>query len=186
LNFDAFSSGQVQSKLWLVRELEEFLSKEGTAKKYHIWILGGWYGVTNFIIRTRGQIPISKVRSFDCDPECEPIADKINDLWVWQDWQFKALTQDINNLDWSDPPDIVINTSVEHIHGRAWYDSIPSGTILALQSTDMPHEDHHHTYAGLDEFTADWNLSAAPVKKVKVFEYDDWGFRRFLAIGRKP
>lgn len=187
MQFDAFSSGQIESKVWLVKTLERIIEEQGKASPggWHIWILAGWYGVTNFIIRTRGRIPISKVRSFDSDPECEPIADKINSLWVWQQWAYKALTQDINTLDYSDPPDLVINSSVEHIHGRDWWDRIPKGTMVCLQSTDMRHEDHSYTFKNLEEFCGAFPFSEPHYQGQKLFQYDEWGFTRYMIIGRK-
>lgn len=187
MNFDAFSSSQVESKTWLVSKLEEVIRFNNMTRPggWNIWILAGWYGVTNFILRTRGHIPISKVRSFDLDPECEPLADKINNLWVWRHWEFKAHTADANELDYTDCPDIVINSSVEHIDSRAWYDRIPKGTMVVLQGNDMPHEDHVAEYKSLEEFEQAWPLSSTHFSGIRRFQYDDWAFNRYMIIGEK-
>ena len=75
---DAWSHGQIESKLWLCQEFEHhhayYLPK-------NIAIYGGWYGLTAFLLLTRQHIQIQKIRSYDIDPACEPIADKINNAW---------------------------------------------------------------------------------------------------------
>ena len=183
MNWDAFSSSQVDSKIWLVSKLEQCLAPN--PKGWDIWILAGWYGLTNFILRTRGNIPIHKVRSFDLDPSCEAVADAVNELWVWRHWEFKAQTADVNDIDYTDPPDIVINSSVEHIDSRQWFDRIPVGTIVVLQGNDMPHEDHVAEYKTLDEFKQAWPLSEMLYEGQRRFQYDDWGFSRWMIIGRR-
>jgi hypothetical protein len=86
---DAFSSGQIGSKLWLCEESEKCFETIDT-----IWIYGGWYGLTAFLLKSRNKINIGKIRSFDIDPSCESTADLINENWVYSDWQFKATTKD--------------------------------------------------------------------------------------------
>ena len=83
---DSFSAAQMQSKLWLVQNLERCVTEYVTADSmqgHRIWILAGWHGLTNLLIRTRNHIPVSEVRSFDSDPTLDLIADTINNLWVW-------------------------------------------------------------------------------------------------------
>ena len=184
LNLDAFSSGQMQSKLWLVQELEECLKT--VTKPQLVWILAGWYGLTNLLIRTRGRIPILEVRSFDSDPECEPIADRVNNLWEWQNWQFKAFTRDVNDLDWSSPPDIVINTSCEHIHSQQWFWDIPAGTLVAIQGNNQEHHDHITEWMSIEDFARDFPLSETLYTGTKEFVYEGqrpWS--RFMLIGRR-
>jgi hypothetical protein len=185
LEADAFSSSQIQSKIWLVSILESITNKHFSKKtNYKIWILAGWYGITNFILRTRNNIPASEVRSFDLDFSCEPIANQINNLWHWQKWQFKAETIDINNLDYSNPPDIVINSSVEHIDQNLWFEIIPKGTLVCLQASDLDHEDHISIYKSLEDLIERFSLEVL-YQGVKRFEYDDHGFNRYMIIGFK-
>ena len=183
MNFDSFSSSQIQSKIWLVEELEKC---QLDAKKQRIWILAGWYGLTNFIIRTRGRIPILEVRSFDSDPECEPIADKINNLWEWQQWQFKAHTADVNELEYKWPfPDIVINTSVEHMESDRWWDLIPAGTLVALQACDLDHDEHTADFKNLQDLVDKYPMTFELFTGTKVFDYGSKRMSRFMLIGRK-
>jgi len=180
LNSDAFSSGQIGSKIWLCEELERL----GWASN-QTYICGGWYGLTAFLLLSRGNFKVNSIRSIDQDPECQAIADDINNLWVWQQWKFKAFTGDCNTMIFPDGVDIVINTSTEHFDSRAWFDSIPSGTRVVLQSNNMPHEDHCVSYNTAAEFAADYNLSTVDFVGAKDFVYPDWSFTRFMLIGTK-
>jgi hypothetical protein len=185
LEADSFSSSQVQSKIWLVSALETVTNKNLIKKNnYKIWILAGWYGITNFILRTRNNMSVLEVRSFDLDPSCEPTANQINNLWHWQGWQFKAETVDINGLDYSAPPDIVINSSVEHVDQDRWFEIIPKGTLVCLQASDLDHEDHISIYKSLEDLIQRFPMEIL-YQGVKRFEYDDHGFNRYMIIGFK-
>ena len=189
VNLDSFSSGQVGSKLWLSTELEKCLGNftEHPDKGYRIWILAGWYGVTNFIIRSRSIIPIEHIHSVDIDPSCQPIADKINKFWEWQAWQFKAHTADANTLVYNKDncPHIVINSSVEHFTSREWFDRIPKGTLVVLQACDLPHETHVAEYNSIDDLVKAFPLSETLYDGTLVFNYPERDLSRFMVIGIK-
>jgi hypothetical protein len=189
INTDAFSSSQVASKLWLVERLEECLAgfTLHPDKGYRIWILGGWYGITNLILRTRDVIPVEYVRSIDCDPSCEHFADKINKFWEYQAWQFKAQTADANKLsyDVAEPPHIVINTSVEHMASCEWFDRIPGNTIVALQGSDLPHDDHVNYINDAAQLKEMFPLKDVYYEAEVTFTYPDYSFKRSMIIGMK-
>lgn len=186
MDYDAFSSGQVLSKLWLAERLESVIEYNDLSQPRKILCLGGWYGLTNFILRIRNNVKIEKFRSLDIDPEACEIADKINNSWEWQQWQFKSLCDDANMYSYTrDEFDTVINTSVEHIESTDWFDRIPRGTLIALQSNDMPHEDHAANHYSLDEFQKCFPITESLFVGEKMFQYTDWSFRRFMIIGIK-
>jgi len=178
---DAFSSGQIGSKIWLCEELEKLFE---TAD--NIWIYGGWYGITAFLLNSRNNIRIGQIRSYDIDPACEQVADMINENWVIDNWKFKAKTQDCNllDLDWNSP-DLIINTSTEHFESRAWWNSIPQGTVVALQGNNMIHDDHHVHSTCLKDFVAQFPVNETLYTGEKQFVYPDWRFTRYMLIGVK-
>jgi len=180
--YDAFSNGQIESKIWLCENLETI----STIRNPKIWILGGWYAVTAFLLLSRNNMSIGNIRSFDIDPECQPIADKINNNWEIQQWKFKAFTKDCNELAYStDQPDIIINTSTEHFESNVWFDRIPTGTLVCLQGNDMNHEDHYSQFKNLEEFINFFSLTTTLYKGEKEFVYPSWSFKRFMLIGIK-
>lgn len=183
---DAFSSGQIGSKIWLCQELENL----GLTEKQTIWILGGWHALSAFLLLSRQVIPVETIRSFDIDDSATEGANNVLEYWVWQSWKFRAFTADCNGLDYADgsygnPPSIVINTSVEHFGSRSWYDRIPAGTIVALQSNNMPHEDHVISYQTLGDFNKSFPMKTCFYQGELEFKYPSWGFTRYMRIGVK-
>lgn len=178
---DAFSSGQISSKIWLCEELERLYESAD-----RVWIYGGWYGVTAFLLNSRNNMRIGQIRSYDVDPACESVADMINENWVYQNWKFKAETQDCNKLDIKlGPPDLLINTSTEHFDSLDWWNNIPIGTVVALQGNNMPHADHYVHSADLEQFVKEFPLTELLYKGQREFEYPTWKFTRFMLIGVK-
>jgi len=146
---DCFSQGQVQSKSWLVKELSKLDLNLGT-----VFLCAGWYGTLATLIFENHRIQVDKIRSFDIDESCWKIAEVFNKPWVMKDWKFKSSTKDIMDLTYdvdtyptikkngdiqelTESPDTIINTSCEHIADfDTWYNKIPSGKIVILQSNN--------------------------------------------------
>jgi len=179
INKDAFSSGQIGSKIWLCEELEKLNWHSSLT-----YIYGGWYGITAFLLLSRGKFNVEKIRSLDIDPQCQAVADMINENWVWQGWKFKAFTQDCNSYE-GQYGDLIINTSTEHFESHEWFDRIPKGTRVALQGNNMPHEDHHVHSETLEDFTKQFPVSTTLYTGQKEFVYPDWKFTRYMLIGVK-
>lgn len=178
---DSFSSGQIDSKLWLCKELENLFDKID-----NIWIYGGWYGTLALLMRARNNIKINKIYSYDMDPACESVADMINENWVSKKWSFKAFTQDCNKLKpITGNPDLIINTSSEHFESMDWWDNIPDGMMVVVQGNNMPHDDHHIHTKNLEQFVETYPLSDIFYQGKLDFVYPTWSFTRFMVIGVK-
>ena len=190
---DAWSHGQMTSKLWMCKALEKHFgqihkkSKLGTVAP-KVAIYGGWYGLLAQLILVRDNWFVSEFRSYDIDPSCQPIADAVNNAWEYTNWRFKAFTQDCNNIPWYKSgwnPDLVINTATEHFDGMVWWDNIPKGTWVALQGCDMHHSDHCMRFTSLDEFSGIYRMEKVLECKELPIQYPEWSFTRFMKIGRK-
>ena len=187
LNKDAFSNGQIDSKLWLCRELEKL---EWTSELTHIY--GGWYGLLAFLLLSREKFSVARIESFDIDPLCEPIADMINENWVIKEWQFKAFTLDCSQ-GVRGAPDLIINTSTEHFENMDWFDRISKGTRVVLQGNNMLHDDHFIHSESLDSFKKTYPLTNIEYEGTKNFDYSvpgnddyvDWAFTRYMIMGVK-
>lgn len=182
LESDAFSSGQISSKLWLCRELEHLKFSD----PQRIWIFGGWYGILSLLLLSREILPISFIRSFDINSKCESIADTILENWIWQNWKFKAITEDCNIINYKqhELPNIVINTSTEHFLSKNWFYNIPSDTITVLQSNNMDHDDHVSCFTTLEEFIDNYPMKSILFKGQYDFKYPTWSFSRYMIIGK--
>lgn len=178
-NPDAFSNGQIDSKLWLCSEIEKLFDKID-----EIWIYGGWHGLTAFLLKSRGNINIQKIYSYDIDPTCEPIADLINENWIIKNWEFKAFTKDCNELIPYEP-DLIINTSTEHFENLNWWNNIPSGKIIALQGNNMKHDDHIIHFLNLKHFLKTFPMNDIFYQGQLDFKYPTWEFSRYMIIGKK-
>jgi hypothetical protein len=166
-NQDALSQGQIKSKVWLIKELEKLDLNLGT-----IFLCAGWYAILATML-FESNCKIDKIRSFDIDPDCIEIAEIFNKLFVLDNWKFKAITEDIFNIDYfqhtwqtysktnnrtsrpiTDSPTTIINTSCEHISDfNEWYSKIPNGKIVVLQTNNyFEIEEHVNCSESLEKF----------------------------------
>lgn len=185
---DAFSAGQIQSKLWLAQRLEDALLDEmptDTSSGYRILILAGWYGVTNLLLRTRTRVPIEYVCSVDLDPACKVMSEKINNAWSWRG-EFASIVYDINHFDYTKNEfNVVINTSVEHLASDEWYYNIPKGTLVCLQASNMDHDDHVNKINNARELIEKYPMGEVIYDGIKLFDFGDFQFHRSMIIGIK-
>lgn len=184
VNQDAWASGQVQSKLWLCNKLEQFIEPN---LKYNVAILGGWYGMLPFLMLSREygyKQWIKSITSFDIDDSCTPIANMVNENWIWQECKFKSSNQDANLIS-LDEYDLIVNTSSEHFDSMDWFDHIPSGTLTVIQSNDMEHDDHLFHINSELEMVQKFPLNNIDYVGNLFFNYVSWTFTRYMVIGRK-
>ena len=193
---DCFSRGQLQSKLWLVAELKRLNLKLGT-----VFLCAGWYATLAVMLFESG-IEVDKIRSFDIDTSTVDIAEVFNKTHFVNNWQFKALVEDIFNIDynehtwqhWSntnsrmsypitDAPNTIINTSCEHIENFSkWYNKIPNGKLVILQSNDyFEVEEHVNCSDNLDDFSN----SSPMTNTLFEGELSLQKYKRFMKIGFK-
>ena len=193
---DAFSFGQIESKIWL---LEEWQKLNFPTPKI-AFILGGWLGLLPAFAEAK-QMPLAqKYRSFDLDSSCAPIAETVNKSMVLDNWKFKATTEDMHNINYHshcyetlksdgsgvrliETPDLVINTSCEHIESYSdWYDKIPAGTFVILQSNNYFDElTHINCSKNLDDFQQTSPMTEVLYAGGKPFPL----YNRYMLIGRK-
>ncbi|MDZ4083033.1 MAG: hypothetical protein U1E10_08860 [Bdellovibrionales bacterium] len=192
---DAFSSGQVGSKMWLAQLLETLAPAYAATGPHTIWIYGGWQGVMGFILlsrqASRTDFQIERIRSFDIDDQATEVANQICENWVWREWTFRAFTKDCDQLqpqdgsDYGPSPTIIINTSVEHFDNRNWFENIPEGTIVALQASDFEHEGAVALAKSDEAFAEAFPLRESWFSGALDFNYGSWSFKRRMRIGRK-
>lgn len=174
---DSFSNGQIDSKLWLCRELEKL---NWTSESTHIY--GGWYGVLAFLLLTREKFVVKRIESYDIDGSCENIANIINNNYVIKE-KFYAYTCDCNNL--KSNSDLIINTASEHFTSMDWFNRIEYGKRVIIQGNDMPHDDHVIHSESLQDFLLQYPLNEIAYSGEIEFVYPDWSFRRYMVIGKK-
>lgn len=191
---DMFSKGQIQSKRWLVNELEKLDQNLGIT-----FICGGWYGsLATFLLES--DLKIQNIRSFDIDPTCAPIADTFNRSWVIDGWKFKASTLDVlemvnypitytthrfdgSAVELTETPNTVVNTSSEHIKDfKRWYNNIPSETLVVIQNNnffEIP--EHVNCVNNKEELSEQTPMSEC----LYLGELELPKYKRFMKIGIK-
>jgi hypothetical protein len=177
----AFNHKQVACKMWARDALFSHLGPTFAT----IWILGGWYGVLAAILLDDRRFAIGHVRSIDLDPAVAPVAESLN-AEAAATGRFSTSAADMYGLDYHRPdarPDLVINTSCEHIPDlQGWLALLPPGMPVLLQSNNYASEPTHvNIVRSLRHFTDSAGLS----RLVYSGELELKNYTRFMLIGQR-
>jgi len=165
---DAFWSGQLKSKEWLIKNL-----RKNVNKFVSIDIHGGWVGVLASML-FQSDIYINSIRSIDIDPSCEPIATMMNKQEEIQG-KFKAVTADMCAI--CSDADVIINTSCEHItqdQFDLWKSGMPHNSLLVLQSNNYDIPEHVRTAKDLEEFKTQCGVDIIWAGELELPLYTRW------------
>jgi hypothetical protein len=171
---DAFWSGQLRSKEWLIDCLDDYVHA-GSSIDIH----GGWVGVLASMI-FQSNIPVTTIRSVDIDPTCEAVATMMNKQEEIAG-RFRAVTSDMCTI--RSDADVIINTSCEHItqdQYDLWLSGMPHNSLLVLQSNNYEILEHVRTANDLDNFKEQCNLE----RILYAGEIELPLYKRFMIIGR--
>ena len=171
---DAFWSGQLKSKEWLIQNLRQHVNKFVT-----IDIHGGWVGVLDSML-FQSDVPVKNIRSVDIDPACEPIAVNMNKIEEMVG-KFRAVTADMCAI--RSDADVIINTSCEHITQEQydlWLSGMPHNSLFVLQSNNYNIPEHVRIANSLDEFKKQCNIDSVWAGELELPLY-----KRFMIIGKK-
>ena len=127
----SFGRGLVFTKLWLLHELEKIQDQFGT-----IYILGSWYGNMSILL-SKNNIQYDHIVNVDRDPAVVHRAQHMARILKIDD-RIEPMVKDANRLDYRQlgQDGLVINTSCHDMENRGWFDHIPAGVLVALQSRD--------------------------------------------------
>lgn len=186
---DSVSDGQLSSKQWLADNLTGI-------DLGNIFLCGGWFAT----LLTEDQLLYKQCISFDIDPTCKRPAEIIHRKLLINGWKFLAFTKDIHQIDYNNEPitvtrangttidltvipDTIINTSCEHINNFSdWWDKIPVGKLIALQSNnghDIP--GHVNCVDSVDSFAVQTPMTTVLYSGEKEMPK----FMRYMRIGYK-
>lgn len=171
---DAFWKGQIDSKLWLIENLKQFVDSP-----VKIDIHGGWVGVLSSLI-FQSDLPVLHITSLDIDSSCEKISKNMNKLEEISG-RFSSMTADMCSV--NTDADVVINTSSEHLTQEQydrWLENIPDRSLIVVQSNNYNILEHVRIANSLDEFQAQSFLNIL-WKGEKTFPL----YTRYMIIGKK-
>lgn len=194
MDFLSFSHGQITSKIWLCEELEKYCKLND-----NLYILGGWHNILGFMFSIRKPNFFKRIHNIDIDSEVIEIADKICDTWINQLYTNSHIINtcaDSNEyeLQLNNVTDIVINCSVEHFKTNDWFNKLPTNTLVCVQSSDIKDKDviesvdtwqQNQPNSDLATFLNRFPVSEYLYVGTKTFEYPNYGYNRFMMIGRK-
>jgi hypothetical protein len=152
---DLFSKSQVLSKIWMAEALQKFSHNIG-----NVVLLGGWYAQHLYYL---DNLNYRQLLNIDLDPDV--LAKSNNILGSYSN--YKTLNADVNTvihegkivIDSAEfDPDIVINTSAEHMTTE-WFDKLALGQTVLLQTNDMlGMEGHVNCCQSLEEVKSKYNM----------------------------
>lgn len=192
---DAFSRGQVLSKIWLVTELAK-IKKD--FKMIHVH--AGWMGQIRLYLDQVG-INYDKMRIFDIDPIAMKLSDKVFNNELLENWKVKSAYFDITDTEQlyrtgyeykstdtvieKSIPDCVISTSCEHFSDN-WYHKLKIksegwGNLIAIQTNNFHKiEDHINTVHSLEEVKMKYPMDEILYEgELELNEYT-----RYMLIGK--
>ena len=175
---ESFWKGQIKSKIWLINRLTDYVNLNENSIVIH----GGWNGVLASLI-FQSCITVKNIVSIDIDPKCEEIANTINTIERIHG-KYTSVICNMSSYVYNEIPDIVINTSCEHITQETyneWLSNVPSETLIVLQSNDYYElSEHVRCATDIEEFKRQSKLNVIFYDTLDLIKY-----RRFMIIGKK-
>ena len=162
---DASTSSQLQCKLWIINELSELMLFPKS-----VVLLGGWYA--NFIVPLLLEHGVSYIHNFEIDPD--------------KCYLTNVMFDPVFNIKFKDKPDMIINTSCEHMFPMTKFKQLNRGffndVVYVLQSTNEDkYEDHINCVSGPEELAEQAEFVDIMYSGTKVL---DNGMNRFMVIGK--
>ena len=173
----SFTHDLIKSKVWLLTELAKISPEVGT-----IYVLGSWYGNLGVLLALDPVIQYRQLINVETDPEFLQASERIHNLLSMSDAEY--MLADANDLDYRQLGDdgVVINTSLTDMPGQAWFDRIPAGTLVAMQSRDHdPGDAVHSTQDIIDRFP----LSEIIYDGHLELQDPETAYTRYMVIGIK-
>jgi hypothetical protein len=166
----------ILSKMWICEVLKQLNQKKFST----IYILGSWYGNMALILDRMG-IQYKNIINVDIDKERLTFGKRLlNRAGIKTD----SMLKDANKLDYRQlgKHGLVINTSISDIKGSSWWNNIPKGTLVVLQSRDQIKNPAHQS---LDEFDKDFPMRESLYAGKTGLTDPETKYNRFMKIGIK-
>ena len=175
---------QWQSKTWLMERLAVINDKENPV----IWVLGSWYGSV-IVPLIFNYIPdVKRVHLFDYDKEVFEICHTLHKRWnnkiVRHDHDINFEFPHFQYYPEEQLPDIIINTSCEHMYHMKALDIKKEDILCAFQSNNFNLEDAHINIAkNLEHFKEQCGLHFIEYEGSIPFHDVKDDYERYMLIG---
>lgn len=173
----SFTRDLIASKVWLLNQLARIAPRVGT-----VYVLGSWYGNLGVLLALDPVIRYKRLINVETNRQFLQASRRIQDYVGMNNTEY--MLADANTLDYRQlgSDGVVINTSLTDMPGQAWFDRIPAGTLVVMQSRDHdPGNEAHSTQDitdryPLSEIIYDGKLELADPKTA---------YTRYMVIGIK-
>lgn len=173
---------QWQSKSWLMEILSVINEKENPV----IWVLGSWYGTVIVPLIFEYIKDVKQIHLFDYDKEVFEICHSLHKKWNNKIVRHcKDINFEIDKLKSYDiQPDIVINTSCEHMWFMQDLLLKDKSILYAFQSNNFKLESAHiNCTDSLEEFKNQTGLKTIEYEGSMPFHDIDDEYKRWMVIG---
>ena len=173
----SFTHDLIKSKVWLITELARIAPRVGT-----IYVLGSWYGNLGVLLALDPVIKYKKLINVETDKKFLQASERIHDRLGMGNTEY--MLKDANDLDYSQlgRNGVVINTSLTDMQGQAWFDNIPEGTLVVMQSRDHdPGDAAYSTQDIIDRFPLSEIIYDGELK----LQDPETAYTRYMVIGIK-
>lgn len=181
--YESFKHGLTISKIWLCENLEPHVPNNAV-----VYVLGCWTNVLAYMMLVRNSKLYSTIFGYDSDPDAIEVANKICDAWHFEDIKVYHEIADANQVVFKDC-DVVINHSVEHMEDHTWFNNIPDGTLVCIQSSNATIKESPwfitNPITSESDLINKYHLREILYIGTKDITYGNWGYKRFMLIGRK-
>jgi hypothetical protein len=173
----SFTHDLIKSKVWLLTELARIAPQVGT-----VYVLGSWYGNLGVLLALDPVIRYKRLINVETDQKFLQASERIQDHLGMGNTEY--MLADANDLDYRQlgSDGVVINTSLTDMQGQSWFDNIPAGTLVAMQSRDHdPGNEAHSTQDIIDRFPLSEIIYDGELK----LEDPETEYTRYMVIGIK-
>lgn len=187
---DAFSDGQVRSKLWLAESFNSWSQElffHSTEELVLTWY-GSWIGLGPFLMLSVSKLQFKVVNLVELDSVSLKTSEKILEYWRLKGLTINLIHGDMNQFEpeTNSPNQVFVNTACEHDANTAWLNRLPKNSYAILQSTNMVHPEHINLALSLSDFSIQIENFLTVLKRDQIdFKYETKSFSRFMIFGKK-
>jgi hypothetical protein len=173
----SFTHDLIKSKVWLLDQLARIVPKVDT-----IYVLGSWYGNLGVLLALDPVIKYKQLINVETNQKFLQASKRIHNKLGMGNAEY--MLKDANDLDYRQlgQGGVVINTSLTDMPGQAWFDHIPEGTLVVMQSRDNdPGNEAHSTQDIIERFPLSEIIYDGELK----LEDPETTYTRYMVIGIK-
>lgn len=176
---ESFWDSQLRSKSWLVNIIKKYMPELSG----NVYIMGGWYGILSQLIVDNF---LTSVYNIDIDASCVKYGGVLSEY----DQRIKFITTDMANFSNYINPQLIINTSTEHISQDTydiWLEKTPDWEVPIIIQGNNFYDcfDHIRCFDTLEEFNNNSRLRHIIFTDKLKCMGPDGPFDRFMTMGYK-